>query len=76
MKTQLRQEKAKFWCDRSLGNLELLRATYIAHTFSRHSHEGYAIGVVEEGIEGFRYQGANYIALPSSIPIIGAGYSG
>ena len=36
MKTQLRQEKAKFWRDRDLGNLELLRATYISHTFSRY----------------------------------------
>ncbi len=54
MKSQLHQEKVKFWCDRSLSNLELLRATYINHTFSRHTHEGYAIGVIEAGIEGFR----------------------
>ena len=73
MKPQLHQEKTKFWCDRDLGNLELLRATYVSHTFSRHTHEGYAIGVVEAGIEGFRYQGANHIAPPSSIPIIHPG---
>ncbi|MDJ0589644.1 MAG: AraC family transcriptional regulator [Pleurocapsa sp. MO_226.B13] len=72
MKTQLR-EQAKFWCDRDLGNLELLRATYIDHTFSRHTHEGYAIGVVEAGIEGFRYQGANHVAPPSSIVIVHPG---
>lgn len=73
MKPQLHQEKTKFWCDCDLGNLELLRATYVSHTFSRHTHEGYAIGVVEAGIEGFRYQGANHIAPPSSIPIIHPG---
>ena len=73
MKTQPRQEKAKFWCDRDLGNLELIRATYISHTFSRHTHEGYAIGVIEEGIEGFRYQGANHAAPASSIVIVHPG---
>lgn len=70
---QITQEKAKFWCDRELGNLELIRATYITHTFSRHTHEGYAIGVVEEGIEGFRYQGANHFAPPSSIVVVHPG---
>lgn len=73
MKTQLRQEKAKFWSDSDLGNLELLRATYISHTFSRHTHEGYAIGVVEAGIEGFRYQGSNHLAPPSSVVVVHPG---
>ena len=72
MKSQLHEE-ARFWCDRSLDNLELLRATYIEHTFSRHTHEGYAIGVIEAGIEGFRYQGANHAAPPSSIVIVHPG---
>ena len=73
MKSQPDGEKAKFWCDRSVGNLELLRATYIEHTFSRHTHEGYAIGVIEAGIEGFRYQGANHAAPPGSIIIVHPG---
>ncbi len=44
-----------------------------SQTFSRHTHEGYAIGVVEAGIEGFRYQGANHVAPPSSIVIVHPG---
>ena len=73
MKSQTRQEEAKFWCDRSFSNLELLRATYIEHTFARHTHEGYAIGVIEAGIEGFRYQGEKHAAPPSSIVIVHPG---
>ena len=73
MKSQPHQEKAKFWCDRSLGNLELLRATYIEHTFASHTHEGYAIGVIEAGIEGFRYQGEKHAAPPGSIIIVHPG---
>ena len=47
------QEETKFWRDPVLDNLEMLRATYVTHTFSRHTHEGYAIGVVESGFEEF-----------------------
>lgn len=43
--SQLIQETAKFWCDRELGNLELIKAKYITHNFSRHTHEGYAIAL-------------------------------
>jgi len=46
-----RGEDARFWLDRDLGGLELLRATYVEHRFSRHAHEGFAIGVIESGVE-------------------------
>ena len=55
-------ERAKFWLDRRLGNLELLDATYVTHSFSRHAHEGFAIGVIEEGAERFYYRGAEHVA--------------
>ena len=73
MKSRLEREKSKFWCDRELDNMELLKATYVSHTFSRHAHEGYAIGVIEAGIEGFRYQGEKHTAPPYSIVIIHPG---
>lgn len=73
MKPTLHQEKSKFWCDRDLDNLELLRATYISHTFSRHIHESYALGVIEAGVEGFRYEGEKHAAPPGSIVIIHPG---
>ncbi|MFZ5643409.1 MAG: AraC family ligand binding domain-containing protein [Bacillota bacterium] len=47
------KEKTKFWHAGDLGNLELLRATYITHSFSPHIHEGFAIGVIEKVLRLF-----------------------
>lgn len=66
-------EQAKFWRDPALNNTEMLRATYVTHAFTRHTHEGYAIGVIEAGVEAFAYRGANYQAPAGSIVIIHPG---
>jgi len=46
MKLHPARDKAKFWHDADLDDLELLRATCVTHTFAPHAHEGYAIGVI------------------------------
>jgi AraC-like DNA-binding protein len=66
-------EHVKFWCDTSLSDLELLRATYVTHTFAPHTHEGYVIGVVERGAEQFKYRGSNHVAPAGSIVLINPG---
>ncbi len=66
-------EQAKYWRDETLSNLEMLSATYITHSFSRHTHDGFAIGVIEAGVEAFTYQGSMHIAPASSIVIIHPG---
>ncbi|BDA72551.1 AraC family transcriptional regulator [Calothrix sp. PCC 7716] len=67
------QEQAKFWRDSALSNLEMLSATYITHSFGRHTHDGFTIGVIEAGVEAFTYQGSYYVAPASSIVIIHPG---
>jgi len=49
-------EHIKFWHDTALSNLELLHATYVTHAFAPHTHEGYVIGVIEQGAEQFAYR--------------------
>lgn len=66
-------EQVKFWCDPVLGDTEMLRATYVTHAFSRHTHEGYAIGVIESGVEAFSYRGAAHEAVAGSVVIIHPG---
>jgi AraC-like DNA-binding protein len=73
MKQQSPQEKVKFWLAQDLNNLELLRARYITHTFSRHTHDGYAIGIIEHGAETFYYRHAVHIAPAGSIVVINPG---
>ncbi len=45
------QEQATYW---QLGQLELLKATFVTHSFVPHTHDTYVIGVVEGGVEMFR----------------------
>src|SRR5438445_3130756 len=66
-------EHAKFWHDSTLSNLELLHATYVTHTFTPHTHEGYVIGVIERGAEQFKYRRSNHVAPAGSIVIINPG---
>jgi AraC-like DNA-binding protein len=55
-------ESSKIWRADDLGDVELLDARYISYSFAKHTHEGAAIGVIEEGAESFVYRGTNHIA--------------
>ncbi|MFN8372285.1 MAG: AraC family transcriptional regulator [Anaerolineae bacterium] len=64
-------EHTKFWQSNELGSsFEVLVATYVTHTFTRHTHEGFAIGVIERGGESFYYRGQNHNAPPGSVVVI------
>ncbi len=67
------EEIATFWRDPALHNLELLHAHYITHSFAPHAHEGFAIGVIERGVERFAYRRANHIAPAGSLVVINPG---
>src|SRR5579884_1157377 len=66
-------ERVKFWHDTTLSNLELLHATYVTHSFAPHTHEGYVIGVIEQGAEQFEYRRSRHIAPAGSILFINPG---
>jgi AraC-like DNA-binding protein len=66
-------ESAKFWTDPTLDNLELLRASYVTHAFAPHTHEGFAIGVIEAGAETFTYRRRFHIAGAGSVVLINPG---
>ena len=65
-------EHAKFWRDQALG-FDLLRATYVKHSFAPHTHEHYVIGVIDGGVETFRYKGAVYYAPRGHIILVNPG---
>lgn len=68
-----RGERAIFWRDPALGGLELLRAHYITHSFAPHSHDTFAIGVVESGVERFQYRRESVCAPAGSLVIVNPG---
>ena len=55
-------EHAKIWRADDLGEVELLHAQYFKYSFARHTHEGAAIGVIEDGVESFYCRGATHVA--------------
>ncbi|MEV2266016.1 AraC family transcriptional regulator [Nonomuraea africana] len=50
-------EQARFWRHPGVPEVDLLKARYVTHRFSRHVHDGYAIGVITSGVEEFDYRG-------------------
>jgi AraC-like DNA-binding protein len=66
-------EYARYWRVQDVGNLELLHATYLNHAFSRHTHEGFMIGVIEQGGCRFYYRGGYHIAAAGSMVLINPG---
>lgn len=58
-------EQAYFWRADDIAEMELLHARYITHTFDRHVHDGYALGLVEQGAEWFYYRGNKHVVAPA-----------
>ncbi|MBP2656140.1 MAG: transcriptional regulator, AraC family [Firmicutes bacterium] len=64
------KEKVDFWVMPQLNNLELLHATYVNHTFTKHIHDGFALGVIEQGALRFSYKGETLTASPGCINLV------
>jgi AraC-like DNA-binding protein len=66
-------EVAKLWSVSQLEGLRLLRASYIKHSFKRHAHEYFVIGMVESGLQKFLYQRQLYVTPPAGLIVINPG---
>ncbi|MBU1611475.1 MAG: AraC family transcriptional regulator, partial [Proteobacteria bacterium] len=60
-------EHVKIWRTEAIQGVEFMRARYRSHRFSRHFHEGFCLGVIEDGALGFRYCGENLLAPTGSV---------
>ncbi|WP_449066650.1 AraC family ligand binding domain-containing protein, partial [Planomonospora algeriensis] len=65
-------EAARFWRSPALPGVDLLKARYVTHRFTRHVHEQYAIGVILSGVEEFDYRGARHRAGAGSLVLVDA----
>jgi AraC-like DNA-binding protein len=70
---QTSKEWVKIWHDPVFGELEFHHATYITHTFSRHMHEFYVLGVIEAGIQTFSCRGTRQITPTGGVFVINPG---
>ena len=53
-----------------LGGVDLLRARFVTHSFSKHFHEGFAVGCIEHGAMRFRYRGESMVAPTGQINLV------
>jgi AraC-like DNA-binding protein len=53
-----------------LPQVELLHASYVKQSFSRHFHEGFALGAVEQGALRFSYRGERLTASPGCVNLV------
>jgi AraC-like DNA-binding protein len=67
-----KKERASYRITEELGGLELLDADYEKQNFSRHSHEGYTIGVIETGAQRFYRTGGHHVAPKDTIILVNA----
>ncbi|MCW8329865.1 AraC family transcriptional regulator [Photobacterium sp. SDRW27] len=65
-------EQATYSIADELGGIDLLNANYHRQNFSRHSHEGYTVGVIENGAQQFYRTGGNHVAPQGSIILVNA----
>ena len=64
------QEEIHYHASRRVEGLETLRARYLRHSFSRHAHDGYALGVIVHGALAFRYLGRDHVAPCGSLNLV------
>jgi AraC-like DNA-binding protein len=76
MHTQSKQQ-AKLWrvqsSEDALTSLEILRATYTSQTFARHTHDSFALGVVEHGQLAYFTETKSHLIPPGDIIVINPG---
>ena len=63
-------QSVKFWSLPQALGIELLRAKYTTQNFSRHIHDGYAFGVIEQGALAFSYRGEHLVAPAGAINLV------
>ncbi|MGL6020409.1 MAG: AraC family ligand binding domain-containing protein [Gibbsiella quercinecans] len=67
-----RREQTNFMHVDDLGGLEVLQASYQRQTFACHSHEGFCVGVIDEGAQRFYRTGGEHVAPLGSIILVNA----
>lgn len=60
-------EAVRYWACSDLGGLELLWGRFRRHAYRPHSHPGYVIAVITEGVEAVNCQGSLHRAGPGDI---------
>ena len=56
-----------------LGGFEVVKATYRRHHFPRHSHDVFAFGIIERGVQATEYRGSTHVAVAGDVCLVNPG---
>jgi AraC-like DNA-binding protein len=73
MGTKGKKDWAKLWKPGKESKVSLYKAAFQTFSFKKHSHEDYAIGVIEDGTQQFYLGGANRVAPVTSMIAVNPG---
>lgn len=68
--TDRKGEWARHWPYPGVPGLDLLRARYVRHSFTRHTHEGFVLGAVRQGVEDVAMPDGTIRARPGTVVMI------
>jgi AraC-like DNA-binding protein len=63
-------EVARYWRHAGVPGVDLLRARYVTHRYTRHAHETFTFALIEAGIEEFSYGGTLLRAGPGGVALL------
>jgi AraC-like DNA-binding protein len=66
-------DEARFWRSAEWPGLELMQARWVRHSFPRHAHDCYTIGVNVTGRGAFDCRGRGHAAWPGTLNLIAPG---
>ncbi|GLU45956.1 helix-turn-helix transcriptional regulator [Nocardiopsis ansamitocini] len=65
-------EHARYWRHPGLPGMDLLRARFVRHTFTRHVHDTYTVALIESGVEEYSYRGQLHRVGPGDLGLVDA----
>jgi AraC-like DNA-binding protein len=63
-------DRAQFKQPAHRAGIELYRAHIVRYAFEPHTHDAFGFGVIDAGVERFRYRGSDHLAPPQSLVLM------
>ncbi len=63
-------ERSHFWRVPGLAGASFFKARFVNHSYSRHTHDEYALGSIEHGRQTFHCRGGQRVTTPGSLILV------
>jgi AraC-like DNA-binding protein len=70
MNTTVKNEWSRYYRWDEFASVEALHARFVSHRYSRHVHDYFVIGLVEDGAQSYWYRGAQHVTPPGQIFVV------